>query len=142
MGGTAIELDGPRPAEHVTYTDRRKARELLQRIDRKGDADRYVNEGPVSEDQARAAYAHLLECWRQLGHDEAEPGVREACLKGIAPLAGGATGRGGMSFAHNLPAPGSYVMNPAEFARWTERNDMALEQRDLTGLGAAPIQQR
>jgi hypothetical protein len=140
---SVLELDAPAAeAKRVTHTDLRKASTLLGRLDRKADHARYVNEGPVSEAELRSAYALLREAWRQVGEDDADPFVQEMILKGRAPVAGGATGRGGMSFAHNLPAAGSYLMNPAEFAKWTERNDMPLENRDLTGLGASPIQQR
>ena len=142
-------------APNLTRADRRRAqRELQQLIRERGDATAYIDRidplegtdagGTAAPDSGdvRKAYAMLRNAWEQLGADASDPFVREAILKGRGPVAGGATGRGGMAFAHNLPAPGSYLMNPAEFAKWTERNDMPLEQRALSALGAAPIQQR
>jgi hypothetical protein len=104
-----------------------------------------TDEGPVDPVIARAALSDsglLREQYRALGHDVDDPIVRKLIDAGKPPVTGGATGRTAAAFARNLPAEGSYVMNPLEFSRWTERNDVPLEQRTLTGLGAAPIQQR
>lgn len=93
--------------------------------------------------RARQLDGHqLAERYRMLGHDPDAPLNRALIARGIAPVAGAATGLAGMAFARNLPAEGSFVMNPDEFAKWTERNDMPLEQRDFPALGGAPIDQR
>jgi hypothetical protein len=101
-----------------------------------------VDEGPVSTKDLLRTTAQLTLAWERAGHDPHDPKVRDAILRGIAPAGGGATGRTAVSYARNLPPEGAYVMDPAQFAQWTERNDMPLETRTLTGLGAAPIQQR
>lgn len=110
--------------------------------------ERYVRraaEPRASSDAARAVLlstAQLRERFRLAGYDVDDPDVRRLIAAGRPPVSGGATGRTAAAFARNLPAEGTYVMNPVEFARWTERNDVPLEQRSLTGLGAPPIQQR
>lgn len=52
-----------------------------------------------------------------------------------------AVGQGSAAFMHNLPAPGEYVMEPALFARETERSDVPQEVKSLS-LGGSPIDVR
>lgn len=103
-----------------------------------------VNEGPAPLPQRLVASesGQLREAHSRAGHDVSHPVVQELIRKGVAPVGGGATGLTGATFMNNLPAEGQYAMEPAAFAQETERNDMPLEQRDFTGLGGAPIDQR
>jgi hypothetical protein len=84
----------------------------------------------------------LTERWRLAGADPADPQVQQMIARGIAPIAGGATGVGGAAFMHNLPPEGEYVQDSALFNRETERNDLPLEQKDFTGLDGAPMDLR
>jgi hypothetical protein len=52
-----------------------------------------------------------------------------------------AVGQGSAAFMHNLPAPGEFVIDPALFARETERSDVPQEQKTIS-LGGAPIDVR
>jgi hypothetical protein len=53
-----------------------------------------------------------------------------------------ALGIGGASFLRNLPAQGAYAVNEAAFNAETERNDVALQPVNFTGLGGAPMDLR
>jgi hypothetical protein len=102
-----------------------------------------VDEGPVEPYAVLSESGQLRELYRLAGADpENDPAVRELVAKGIPPAAGGATGLQGAAFMHNLPPEGSYVMDTDAFFVETERNDVPQEQKALSGLGAAPIDQR
>jgi hypothetical protein len=89
----------------------------------------------------------LRELWRTLGYDVDGQGlegdaVRRLIAAGHWPQGGGATGQQASAYMANLPAEGSYVMNPEAFATETERNDMPLETKAIAALGGAPIDLR
>lgn len=77
------------------------------------------------------------------GYDaEFESAINALVNRGVAPVAGGATGQSASQYMSNLPAEGTYTMNPDAFATETERNDMPLEQKAIAALGGAPIDLR
>ncbi|HEU4656850.1 MAG TPA: hypothetical protein VFR97_04975 [Capillimicrobium sp.] len=96
-----------------------------------------TNEGP-----AKLSPAQLRFLWEQLGYERDSALTRALVERGIAPLAGGATGLQATAYMNNLPPEGTAVYNGDAFARETERNDLPLEQKAFSGLGAPPIDLR
>jgi hypothetical protein len=68
--------------------------------------------------------------------------VDELVERGIAPIGGGATGKGAASFFLNMPADGTYVMNVPYFNQETERNDVPQQSIAYTGLGGSRMDNR
>lgn len=106
-----------------------------------------IDETPLSRDQiayaALSESGQLRELWKMVGCDpDTDEAVRRMVEAGKGPLSGGATGQQASAYMANLPAEGSFVMNPALFARETERNDMPLETKAIGALGGAPIDLR
>jgi hypothetical protein len=95
---------------------------------------------PFFDPRLASESGQLREHYLRRGVDLAD--AAELGERGIAPIAGGATGAGGAAFMHNLPPEGSYVMDSTVFFRETERNDVPQEQKAFTGLGGAPIDLR
>lgn len=84
----------------------------------------------------------LRELYRLRGHRVDSDEVTELVRRGLPPIGGGATGQQASAYMANLPAEGSFIMDPDAFAVETERNDMALEQKAIAALGGAPIDLR
>ena len=102
-----------------------------------------VDEGPVAPSALLTESGQLRELYRTLGNDpERDAAVRELLARKLAPVGGGATGLSGAAFLHNLPPEGSYVQNTDQFFVETEKNNVPQAPAALSGLGAAPIDQR
>lgn len=84
----------------------------------------------------------LAELYRLAGHCPESYAVARMVERGMPPIGGGATGQQASAYMSNLPAEGSFVMNPDAFNVETERNDMPLEQKAIGALGGAPIDLR
>jgi hypothetical protein len=88
----------------------------------------------------------LRELYRLRGHDLDDPDtlrkVNELVERGIAPIGGGATGKGAASFFLNMPPEGTYVPNIPYFNQETERNDVPQQPFPYTGLGGGRMDQR
>lgn len=125
-------------------------RELLEHAERHGQRVS-AHIVPVNGEDGQAPlgvdFRHLLRDPRQLlcahmrGGTDPQTAAALAA-KGIGPLAGGAQGAGSAAFFHNVPQQGSYVMNPVEFAKHTERNDVPQETKTFAALGGSRIDQR
>lgn len=101
-----------------------------------------INEGPVPA-AILTESGQLREAWRMTGADvDRDPKVRELIERQVAPMAGGAQGAGAAAFMHNVPEQGAFVMNPEEFDKNTERNDVPQEVKTFTGLNGSRIDQR
>jgi hypothetical protein len=101
---------------------------------------------PIPAPSPRDELGQLRELFRIHGADLDDHAVARAVQRlaerGHMPIAGGATGQQATAYMSNLPAEGSFVMNPDAFATETERNDMPLEQKAIGALGGAPIDLR
>lgn len=101
-----------------------------------------INEGPVPASILTES-GQLREAWRMTGADvDRDPVVRDLLERRIPPMAGGAQGAGAAAFMHNVPEQGAFVMNPEEFDKNTERNDVPQEVKTFTGLNGSRIDQR
>lgn len=80
----------------------------------------------------------LREMWRRFGERDTEL-VEHLVERGIAPIAGGATGMDGAAFMHNLPPEGTYVMDSDLFFQQTERNDVPQSSTEYPGFGGTAI---
>jgi hypothetical protein len=95
----------------------------------------------------RRAYAdmysgELRELYRLRGHNPEDPHVQKLVDRGLPPVSGAATGKGAASFFLNMPADGTYVMNPGYFNQETERNDVPQQSFPFTGLGGSRMDNR
>jgi hypothetical protein len=85
----------------------------------------------------------LRESYRLLGQDpDTTPEIHELVKRGIAPIAGGATGKGAAAFFLNMPPQGTYSMDVPYFNQETERNDVPQQSFAFTGLGGSRMDQR
>jgi len=115
-------------AEQITRGHVRHARHVAGRR-RRAFADMYSGE--------------LRELYRLRGHDpDTDPSIHKLVERGLAPIGGGAVGKGASSFFLNLPPDGTYSMNVPYFNQETERNDVPQQAFAYTGLGGGRMDQR
>lgn len=86
----------------------------------------------ISNHEARRRMSRML---RRAGYPEAAFSIA-AKRHPLPPIAGGATGAGGVSFLSNLP-PDRFQINPALFEAATERQDIPQATQPFNGFGSA-----
>jgi hypothetical protein len=85
----------------------------------------------------------LRELYRLRGQDpDGNDAISKLVERGIAPIGGGATGKGAASFFLNMPPDGTYIPNVPYFNQETERNDVPQQSFAYTGLGGSRMDNR
>lgn len=102
--------------------------------------ERRLHEGRRRRQAADLYSGELRELHRLLG--ATEPVAQALADKGIAPISGGATGKGAAAFFVNLPPEGTFQMDVPYFNQETERNDVPQPVVPFTGLGGGRMDQR
>jgi hypothetical protein len=123
------------------------------KVERSGEFQELVHEGPVAEAEALARMSpgrpvselilselgQRLEQARRAGLDLSDPETRK-WVENHAPILGGMpTGVTGLAFVHNLPPSGTYIESTDSFFRTTERNDIPQASQAYPGLGGNPV---